>query len=687
MSVEIKTDNDDFEIIDENLEIAEKNSKVIPVENVIVVNPSKKYESKMFVDEKMPPKTDIISEIQSSLEESKYAGDFQLLTLDFIKKYNPPGHTIYYQPGFGKTRLACYIIAHYLRVEPWRSIIIIAPSVVHTSFINEFKYIKFDYSKYAGKIHFISNLAYNIAEQIYKITSGISNLDQSQDTTRPFANLDEYVVIYDEAQKFVNSVCNGSKNASYVYDSIMASKKCKVFLLTGSLIVKDCFEIVPYVNLCTRYQLLPEYPRLFNKYFMNYKKRSLINIPILKTRLFGWFSYYGNEYVDKTDKSAFATELKRKIIKVRMSTQQFAMYEAYRAEEIKEDMKQKQLKEMKRGSQNNPQKFKKSDESSSTYRIFSRQACNIVPFKENSIIEYKIENCPKLHATVNLAIKLINQGEKGAIYSNFISHVGLRGIEYILKTKGFKNIDETDYKLGSAELPKERLFAVLTGETSKERRDEIKSIFNASNNVRGEILPLIMYSSALAEGVGFHEGRFIIINDYYFNESRIEQVIARMRRRSGHLKLPLADRTMRAYIMLSIAPADKPGVQTTDEYLYEKADQNEELVNKVKYETKESSVICTAIQKFSKNNIFNCFTCNTTGMRMYNPKNIENDIKNNYSPCTTEKLAKEFIHDNNKYYFVEEDNKFYKQNPTDHNDIIEVTPSEQVLLKKLFMKK
>jgi hypothetical protein len=691
--------DDEVEIVEDENAIVLDDKKVaeqpIPVDEIVEndampVN-QKQYAPKdpskyIHIDDKMPPKTNLISDIQQTMEESKAGGDFQRLTLEFIKKYNPPGHTIYFQPGFGKTRVACYIIAYYLKAEPWRSIIIVAPSAVHTAFMNEFRYIKFDYDRYASKIHFISNKAYNIAEQIYKITSGVAVLNQSQDTNRPLANLDEYLVVYDEAQLFVNSICNGSKNASYIYESIMASKKCKIFLLTGSLIIKDCFEIVPYVNMCSRYELLPEYPRLFAKYFMDYKKHKMRNISIFKTRLFGWFSYYGNEYVDKTQTSDFATELRRKVIKVRMSTLQFAMYENYRAEEIKEDMRQKQLRDMKKNSQNNMEKFKKSDESSSTYRIFSRQACNLVPFTQNSIIEFKYENCPKLHETVKLALKLISEGQKGAIFSNFISHVGLRGIEHILKTHGFKNIDDTQITPATTDIPKERLYALLTGETSQERRDEIKHIFNSAHNVRGEILPLIMFSHALAEGVGFHEGRFIIINDYHFTESKIEQVIARMRRRNGHNKLPPQDRTIKAYIMLSVAPSTKSNVETTDEYLYNKAEKNEEMVNITKHEAKEASVICTAVQKFSKNNIFNCFTCQTKDMRMYNPKNLENDIKNNYNPCAApeEKVAKEYLHEGKKYYYVVEDKKFYKQDPKT-GDFTEVTPSEQVQLKKLLI--
>lgn len=674
--------DDEVELIDENQSVKE----LLPIQEEVKKKVHEPPKPPFVINEQNPPKTDVISDIQQTLEESKAGKDFQRLTLDFIKKYNPPGHTVFYQPGFGKTRLACYVVSHYMRAEPWRSVIIVAPSAVHSAFVNEFKNIKFDYDQYAGKIHFISNKAYNISDQIYKITSGVTNLDQSQDTSRPFANLDEYLLIYDEAQLFVNSVCNGSKNASYIYDSIMSSKKCRVLLLTGSLIIKDCFEMVPYVNLCARYQLMPEYPRLFTKYFMDYKKHTMRNVSILKTRLFGWFSYYGNEYVDETQPNDFAIELKRKRIRVTMSKQQFAVYEAYRAEEIKEDMRQKQLKEMKKGSQNNPQKFKKSDDSSSTYRIFTRQACNIVPFKESSIIQYGYENCPKLHETVKLAIKLINQGEKGAIFSNFISHVGLRGIEHILKSKGYKNIDEYYYRPNSPELPKDRLFALLTGETPKERRDEIKNIYNAANNIKGEVLPLILFSHALAEGVGFHEGRFIIINDYYFNEAKIEQVIARMRRRNGHNKLPPQDRTIRAYIMLSVAPSDKPDVQTTDEYLYEKAGITEELIDIAKTYVKESSVICTAVQKFEKNNIFKCFTCNAKGTRMYNPKNLESDIKNNYNPCSEEKVAKEYTFDGKKYYYIEEENKFYKINPDDQTSYIEVTPSEQIQLKKLLPK-
>jgi hypothetical protein len=96
----------------------------------------------LAINDQIPPKTDIVEQIQKTLEDSKVVHDFQRLTMEFIKKYNPPGHTIYFQPGFGKTRVACFIIAHYMRAEPWRSIIIVAPSVIHNNFITEFRNIK-----------------------------------------------------------------------------------------------------------------------------------------------------------------------------------------------------------------------------------------------------------------------------------------------------------------------------------------------------------------------------------------------------------------------------------------------------------------------------------------------------------------------------------------------------------------
>jgi hypothetical protein len=632
------------------------------------------------------PMTDDIKNIQDFMESTK-KDDYQQYTLDFIKKYNPYGHVVYFEPGFGKTRLACYIIDYFLRKEPWRKVIIISPSAVHEGFKREFSIIKFPYTQNMHRIHLLSNKAFNLAEQIYKITTGVAVYAASElEQTMKTSDLNEYIVIYDESHSFVNSVCGASKNSTYIYESIMKSPKCRRFFLTGSLIVKDFFEIVPYVNMCSGALLLPEIDSLFRKYFMDYKSRKFMNIGILRSLLFGWFSFYGDVYLDGSKTSEFAELLREKIIKVRMSKSQFQLYDTYRAEEIKDDLKQKEFKSKSKGNSGIVSKFKQL-EGSTSYRIYSRQACNLAPFDKSVIISYALENCPKLHHSVNLADKLITEGKKGAIFSNFTNQVGLRGIEFLLREKGYQNIEDI---LDQKQTPKpvrdnnsktSKTYAILTGDTPKERRIEIQNIYNDQNNMHGEVLPILLFSVALAEGVSFYDGRFIIILDYFFNESRIDQVIARLRRRGGHKRLPEAERTLQPYVLLSIPPLEFDKVETTDQYLFRKAELNQELLDRGITLVKESTINCTLMKALRPSSPFSCFTCNNVGLKLYTPGNFERDIKTNYTPCaSSEKEATEFMYEGKKYYYVAEDDEFY----TIDNDgsFIKVDQNTNITLKK-----
>ena len=116
---------------------------------------------------------------------------------------------------------------------------------------------------------------------------------------------------------------------------------------------------------------LPDSFEEFMNIFIDKNTGNIVNIEKFKRRIIGLTSYFRSAQEDLLP--AYDRDFNRHVIEIPMSDYQFKKYEEYRLEERKSETKTKSKGENVAADKNGT--FK---EPSSTYRIFSRMACNFV---------------------------------------------------------------------------------------------------------------------------------------------------------------------------------------------------------------------------------------------------------------------------------------------------------------------
>ena len=160
--------------------------------------------------------------------------------------------------------------------------------------------------------------------------------------------------------------------------------------------------------------------------------------------------------------------------------------------------------------------------------------------------------------------------------------------------------------------------------------------------------------------------------DPYWNMARIHQIKARGIRFMSHEHLPVEERNVQAYVYLSMYPEDISKIKkieepTTDKYIYNRAINNQVIINKFLEALIESSVDC-AIHKDKSNTIaskgIRCKLCRPTNKPLYYSKlredlsmtntctELENDDLSNLAEQVS---AKELVLEGGKkvYYTID----------------------------------
>jgi len=174
---------------------------------------------------------------------------------------------------------------------------------------------------------------------------------------------------------------------------------------------------------------------------------------------------------------------------------------------------------------------------------------------------------------------------KGTIllYSNYVLMEGLEIFSIYLDYFGFSRYGtETKSKFKYAE---------YHGGIDKKQRSNILQIFNKKENINGDIIKILMISSAGSEGLNLMNVRQVHIMESYWNEPMIQQVIGRAIRLCSHKQLPLNERHVDVYRYRSIKKniTLKP---TADQFLGELAKSKEELNNSFLMAMKEVAIDC-----------------------------------------------------------------------------------------------
>lgn len=616
--------------------------------------------------------------------------EYQRYIYNYMVHTDNRGILLYHSVGSGKTLTSISIAEEFRNLK--KDIIIISS-----------KSLQANYKKEIEKFNKMINPEINdeeieeIVTQYKYVTSNSKNMISSLDdklfnvlnnkNSDSKVNLENKIIIIDEAHNLFNSIVNGSKIANEFYDLIMNTKKIKLIFLTGTPIINNPFEIAVAFNMLygkiinkeykfkkskEYYTILPEYYTDFQQYFINQSNNSIKNENKFKNRIYGLVSYYGDMYTDILEsikdsikstkiKENYPDRLSIKIEIIEMSNIQNAEYTKARDIEKRENTKI--------GSSI----FKEKNIASTSYRIKSRQLSNIfIP----GTPELTIYNFDKYSPKLVKIFKNINENHKNQIslvYSNFLES-GLIAFSKFLELNNYINYNS---KNDSDKLK----YAIFSGQQTPEERSEIIKLVNSNNNLNGQKISILLISKSGAEGLDLKNIRSVHIMEPYWNYSLIEQIIARAVRYKSHELLNKNDQNVQTYIYLSdynkqylIKEKEKIKEKskskrkknkiefTTDINIFKNAIKSQELIQIFLKTIASTSIECEFLN--SKNINYECFTCLNNNKQLYYP-DIHKDILLSNSCIKSKKItAEEIIINGDKFYYTKDkdDIKIFKYN-------------------------
>ena len=528
--------------------------------------------------------------------------------------------------------------------------------------------------KIAEKYTFVSSNAWNSGEALENVNA-IDDVDRligkeilNHGVFKKKNPLDGKLLIIDEVHNLLLGIINpGSTNGVRIYEQIMNAKDLRLVFLSGTPVIKDPYELAVMFNMLRgymydggkdRWTLFPSDPTAFDKYFVDKKNNTIKNKQIFQERITGLVSFYSGVPEDP-ERNIFPLKNKPQIEVTPMSSHQWRFYVDVRKIEVDKE----------RISKHKQQTYKKADlkrpskEASGSYRVNSRQASNFALPKGIKRPKWiKGANMDEAYTAVlnrinsdDLTKNLAKHSTKmkriydnisihdsgiDLVYSDFKMLGGLGTFAKVLEAHGWKNFLVNDQNDGSKKnVP---VFAIFSGDTSDEQREQIISTLTSPENKRGELIRCIMITKAGAEGLDLKNIRRIHIMEPYWNKTRTDQVIGRGVRIGSHIMLPFEERVVDIYIYLSIPPGGDQSINakifgkdekvTTDVYMLNGAKRKQELLNTFMRAMREISIDCQANFEHNRKYIERCKMCVPNNRVMYYP-NIKKHLITGASNC------------------------------------------------------
>jgi hypothetical protein len=288
------------------------------------------------------------------------------------------------------------------------------------------------------------------------------------------------------------------------------------------------------------------------------------------------------------------------------------------------------------------------------------------------------------------------------VYSQFRSMEGIGIFALALEANGYAQFKIVRTSVGwdlvtSDEDMGKPHYALYTGTEDAEEREIIRNIYNgdwnyipnniaarlrtiSNNNNMGEIIKVLMITSAGSEGINLRNTRYVHIMEPYWHPVRLEQVIGRARRICSHQGLPPELRTVDVFIYLmtltqeqidgefgiELKLKDRSNLppfacQTSDEKLFEISTIKENLTDQILRAIKSSSIDCIT---HTKSNMKEGIVCLSFGdppntKFSYNPdlSQDQNDTIADINMQVNDWQVKEvFIQSTGKKYMLRLDN-------------------------------
>jgi Type III restriction enzyme, res subunit len=227
------------------------------------------------------------------------------------------------------------------------------------------------------------------------------------------------------------------------------------------------------------------------------------------------------------------------------------------------------------------------------------------------------------------------------LYSNFRTIEGVGILKLILEINGYAEFKIKKMSNSSWDIVENKddilkpKFVLYTGTESAEEKEIIRNIYNSTwelvpatisnklhkkspdnKNLYGDIIKLLMITSSGAEGINLKNTRYVHVVEPYWHMVRVQQVIGRARRICSHEELPIQLQTIKVFIYISTfsekqklddkhielrlrdtSKKDNITPITTDESLFEIAEQKDSINQQLLKAVKSSAIDCKLYNK------------------------------------------------------------------------------------------
>jgi hypothetical protein len=404
------------------------------------------------------------------------------------------------------------------------------------------------------------------------------------------------LLIIDEAHGLVSAIGSNYRKLLIAL-RYYTNNLFRVVLLTGSPIYDKPFEFGLLMNLLRPRMLFPDGFDNFNDVFI--KDKQMINKELFKQMCSGYVSYFkgGNPEAYPYKKIILMNH--------KMESYQYSEYKKALFKEVERDQKNK-LESKEEFIVRVATSENKNDETTTSVFNNSRLFCNIA-FPESTpnslshaeyieIGTYEFQQqfpdspLPPKAQLFDLGVKASKSGTSQKSRQQIIQQgldefkKKIRGVDDVIKTVkrystkfakiaeiieksqgpvfvysnyvfyGVEAIAAVMYAVGYAPYPSrgsKGSYFVWKGQADPNEIKRANKAFNSLKNIDGSVLKIMFGTQSVMEGVDFKRVRQVHVLDPWWNDSRMQQVIARAIRLCSHRELPEDQREVQVFIHLS----------------------------------------------------------------------------------------------------------------------------------------
>jgi len=425
--------------------------------------------------------------------------------------------------------------------------------------------------QYNKEIIFLKQEENKKVTKVYEIISHERFLNQLYNTSSGAFTPGEYLdklsspnglLIIDEAHRLVSAIGTSYRKLLFALN-YHTNPSFKIVLLSGSPIYDKPFEFGLLMNLLRPRMVFPDGYENFNEIFIDPETKNMKNHLLFKKMISSYVSYFkgGNP-------EAYPYK-KMTVMHHSMEPYQYGIYKLALIKEIEDDQKSTGI---------NQEDFmikyitSESDNDQISTSVFnnSRLYCNIAfpellstgqssrkalsdaglqrlkevlfakrPQGNKAILSKLNEYSTKFSKVA----QLIEEAEGPVfVYSNYVTY-GVDSMAIIMTTLGYSPYSPNN--------PPGKSFFIWKGAAQKDDVNKAKKIYNSKENIDGSKLKIMFGTQSVMEGVDFKGVRQVHVLDPWWNDSRMQQVIARAIRLCSHKELPPDKRITDVFIHLA----------------------------------------------------------------------------------------------------------------------------------------